>query len=46
MNYDCRKIWLVSDNPDCNSIEICTEDYLHTFGEVIGCTQTLGYNLL
>jgi len=35
VDHNYRKIWLVSDNPDCDDIEIKEEDYLHTFGEVL-----------
>ena len=35
-----RAIWLVSDNDDYEPIKIKSEDYLHTYGEVLGWSET------
>ena len=34
-----RIIWLMSDNPKYDPIEVEPEDYLHVFGEVLGCLE-------
>ncbi|MDR2558749.1 MAG: S24 family peptidase [Oscillospiraceae bacterium] len=39
VDHDYRKIRLVSDNPDCEDIEIHEDAHLHTFGEVLNWTE-------
>ena len=36
VNHERQRVRLLSNNPDYKPIEVKSDDYLHTFGQVIG----------